>query len=130
MVNGVVFDVEIAYPEAFRQTLCPHQWGESRLQTDGRLAVDRQKLAVPPHGPGPLRNDLAREDFFDDVIIVGRFERPKIKLANVDGFLRVLAAAFATSQMRESGMFIHKAGVLYPPRAANRMRSAHHLPST
>ncbi len=66
-----------------------------------RLSFDRQQFAVTPHRPRSGADLIAGNMLADGVVIVGRFQRTKIEFAHVDGVLRILAATFATLQVRE-----------------------------
>ena len=69
---------------------------------------------------------FASKGLGDRFVVIGRFERAKIKFANVNGFLWVVATTLSTLEMRKKRALIHnQAGKksVVPPRAARISKS-------
>src|SRR5207253_1015088 len=114
IVDGVVLDVERLDAELRREAVRLHQRREADLRADGRLAVNRQQLAVAPHALRAGLDDFAGERGFDRAVVVRSLERAEIEIADMDGLLRVELAALAALEVREEGRsrFLHGDGTL------------------
>ena len=95
VIDSVVLDVKFADAEGFREAVGLDERREANERTDGRFARDGQQLAVTPHGLRARGDDVARERLLDAVVIVGNFERAEVEFADMRGFERVFATAFA-----------------------------------
>ena len=98
IIDGVVLDIELANAERPREPVGPDQRRAADLAADGRLAVQGEQLAVPPHRPGPRRDGLARQRSRDLVVVVGDLERTEVVGTEVEGFLGIMLAAQAALQ--------------------------------
>jgi len=95
VIDGVVLDIKLADAESLREAVSLDERRETDERADGRFARDGQQLAVTPHGLRARGDDVARERLLDAVVIVGDFERAEVEFADVRGFKRVFATAFA-----------------------------------
>src|SRR6266545_6637679 len=77
MVDRVVLDVELLEPEALREPIGANERRAARVKSGARFPFNRQQLAEPPHVPGALLDELARERAADAVVVVDHFERSK-----------------------------------------------------
>lgn len=73
----------------------------ANVQPDGGLAIDRQKLAIAPHGPRSRLDRRAAEGLRHGLVVVNDLQRPKILSAEIQGGLGVELAAETTFQAED-----------------------------
>jgi len=95
VIDGVVFNPQLADAQTFSEAIGFDERREAHLQTDGRAFSHGQQLAITPHRFGARLDRLAGERALDAIVIVNDFEGPKIELADVSGGQWILAAALA-----------------------------------
>ena len=94
VIDRVVLDVQLGHAQRPGQAVGADQRRAADVQADGRLAVDRQELAVTPHR---LRAGAAiacaAHRPGHGVVVVGDFQRPEVVGTEVQGFLGIELAA-------------------------------------
>src|SRR6266545_7966599 len=98
MVDRVIFEIKFFDAESGAEPVGAHQRGEAGIQTDARLAVDRQQFAITPQ-VGLARSDLfPTYCSFDSIVIVLYLQRTEAGLADVERLLGIFLATFTTLQ--------------------------------
>ena len=95
------------------------------MPAHGRLAVDRQQLAIPPHRPRPACNRLPGQRRADRIVVVRDLERPEVVRTEIERFLGIELAAEATLQPAHE--FSHRrfsfdSGPILPGQRAENQR--------
>src|SRR5438045_3785740 len=82
MIDRIVFDVELAEPEALGQPRAANERSEPGIESCPRLAGDGQQLAIPPQVFWPPFDLLTRNP--DGAVIVEGLQRAKAPRAGRD----------------------------------------------
>ena len=96
VVDRVILHPDLAQAQPLRQAIRLDERGETDLEADGRLAFDRQQLAIPPHIRGPRLDFVPCQHGLDQVVVVIDFQRAETEFADMQRFFRVMTPALAT----------------------------------
>jgi hypothetical protein len=98
VIDRIVFHPELADAEHPRQAVGSDERGETGVETDLGLALDRQQLAIAPEVARSRLDGIARHLAGDPLVIVDDLQGAEAGLANVDGHRGVVGAAFPAFQ--------------------------------
>src|SRR5260370_4323719 len=99
MIDGVVLDVEILYPEFGAESLRMHERCESGKWSGFGLAIDRKQLAIAPQIVRARFDQLARDRGPDARVVVGDLERSEARFAYLQRADRVDLASLPAFQI-------------------------------
>src|SRR5512138_47428 len=98
MVDRVVLYVQLPHPETLGQARGADERREAGMEAGPRLPGDREQLTVAPQVARPRLDQVAREQFARDAIVVHDLQRTQALLADPESLGRVLRRADVTSQ--------------------------------
>ncbi len=85
VIDRVVLDVQLGHAEGAGQSVGADERRAADLPADGRLAIDRQELVVPPHRAGPRRDRFPVQRPRDRLVVVRDLQRAEVLRAEVRG---------------------------------------------
>src|SRR5262249_28164739 len=128
VVDRVVLDPQVSYPQHGGQPVGADERGEPRVQADGGLALDGEQLAITPQVSRPTLDGLARHHAPDGVVVVLDFQGTEARLADVQrgdgGFGAALAAPEPFGMAHEPTLLCAKTSRCKGPQAAQEARDA------
>src|SRR5512145_493256 len=98
MTDGVVLQVQLAEAPRLAQVPGADQRRHPDVAPDGRLAVEREEVAVAPDAGGAGLDAAARQGPVDRGVVVIHLEGTEAVLAHVERALRNATAALATDE--------------------------------
>ena len=81
MIHGVVLEIELTGAQRPRETRGGHERRKAGVMPDARLAIQRQKLAIPPHVRRTRRDVVAAHVGPDAAVVIRHLERGPTVLA-------------------------------------------------
>ena len=93
-IDTVVFNVEVAQPQAFTQVPGFQQWRIPGHDVHRVFTAGWQQVLIPPDAQRARGDALVADYLRNGCVIVDHFQRPETEVTNVQGFDRIIPAAF------------------------------------